>query len=153
MKSNVLRHMVVFLAAVLLPMVSLGEDPPLVQMQNGVSYVSGGVGSDETNAIKAMGDRFNLHVSMTTTGGAYMDGGSVTIVDAQGHAVLSTEAAGPLFYAQLKPGSYTIKVSGNGKQMQQMVKISASGSQMLNFTWRTAEDASDPVRGSAGTGP
>jgi len=70
MKCNVLRHTAVLLASLLLPIGALGEDAPPVQTQNGVSYVSGGVGSDEAKAIKAMGDRFNQQVSMKTHAGA-----------------------------------------------------------------------------------
>lgn len=146
MKCSAFKHTVIVVLSLLLAIVARGEHAPFVQTQNGVSYVSGGVGSDEVQAIKAMGEHFNLQVSMTTLAGAYMGGGNVTILDAQGHTLLSTEAVGPLFYAQLKPGTYTVKVSGNGKDMQQMATLGVAGHQALTFTWSAAEDASDPSR-------
>jgi hypothetical protein len=48
------------LAASLAPAAALAA-PAQPQQQNGVSYISGGVGQDEQNAMRALRSDYNLH--------------------------------------------------------------------------------------------
>lgn len=121
------------LAAAILALPGVVAGSLYVNSQDGVSYVSGGVG-EERQALEAMSNRFNLKLTMALTTGNFVSDARVRIQDHQGHTVLDTNADGPLLYAQLKPGMYTVTCSLDGKEIQKTAQIS-SGKQQLFFTW------------------
>jgi len=106
-----------------------------VQSQGGVSFVSGGVGDEERQALQAMSKRFDLKLTMALTDGTFISDVGVRILDAHGKAVLDTTSNGPLLYAQLAPGTYTVKCVLNGKQIERAVRIGTDTQQHLVFTW------------------
>ena len=113
-----------------------GAEPRLqVRMQNGVEYVSGGVSREEEDAITAMGRRFNLRLTLAQANGEYMGGAHVRIDNTRDHGMVDTESDGPLFFAKLAPGTYTISVSGEGEQYTKVVQITGAGQQQLSFVW------------------
>lgn len=127
---------VILTAAVLaLPVVARADLE--VHDQDGVSYVSGGVGDDERQALAAMSKRFNLKVIMATKTGHFMSDTKVRIEDAQGRALLETVAQGPLFFAQLKPGTYNVRCSYGGKEIKQTAHVGNGRQEQLTFVWAT----------------
>lgn len=79
----------------------------VVESDNGVRYITGGVGDEELAALKAEEGNFNVHLLITSAKGEYMSELAVQIVDAKGVQRLNVEGAGPLFYTDLPSGSYT----------------------------------------------
>lgn len=108
-----------------------------VHTEKGVSYVSGGVGDDERQALKAMSDRFNLKVLMALESGHFVSNATVRVEDSQGQTVLDTVADGPLLLVQLKPGTYTVTCSLGGKELRQRAHVTAGAQQQLVFRWRS----------------
>jgi hypothetical protein len=77
------------------------------QQQNGINYLSGGIGLDESKAIQ-QSTGYNLH--MTFAVGAqdqYTADVDVVIQKSPGQTVLTLSQTGPLVYVQLPPGKYT----------------------------------------------
>jgi hypothetical protein len=125
---------------------SAGESRLQVRTQNGVEYVSGGVSHEEEDAINSMGKRFNLKLTLAQTNGEYMGGAQVRIDNSQDHSVVETQSDGPLFFAKLTPGTYTVHVSGEGEHFTKVVQIKGTEQQQLSFVWpgqarREGEDA------------
>ena len=85
------------------------------QSENGVSYVSGGVGESSEQAMREVANQYNLHLTFAAADGSYLADIPVTIQDSKGNTVLDTVSPGPLFYANLTPGTYTMAASANGK--------------------------------------
>ena len=108
-----------------------------VHTEKGVSYVSGGVGDDERQALKAMSDRFNLKVLMVLETGHFVSDATVRVENSQGQTVLDTVADGPLLFAQLKPGSYVVTCTLGGKELQQTAHVTDRTQQHLLFSWST----------------
>jgi hypothetical protein len=106
----------------------------VIQQQGDVSYVSGGVG-EEKEALAAASRRFNLKVTMALASGHFVGDARVLIEDAHGRPVLDTTADGPLLYAQLQPGTYTVHCSLNGKEVRQTAHVGGSGQQAVSCTW------------------
>lgn len=130
------------------------SDEPALQpkVQNGVQYLSGGVSRNEAEAIAAMGRSFDLKLTMAHSNGAYTGGEHVRIDDSQGRALVDAQSDGPLFFANLAPGSYTVRVSGEGQRFAKPVEIKGTTQQQLSFTW-PAEPQSEPGHGEAGDAP
>lgn len=94
------------------------------QQQNGVSYINGGVGQDEQNAMRALRADYNLQLTFATRQtGAYRSDVQLDIADARGGSVLSVANTGPMFFAKLPPGVYRVSASAEGKTFKRSVRI------------------------------
>jgi hypothetical protein len=132
----------VFMFPAMLPAASLEPiDSTGVQVQrqeqNGITYLSGGVGEDESKAIQ-QATGYNLH--MTFAVGAdnkYIPDVDVVIQKDQGQTVLTLNEAGPLVYVQLPPGKYTVVATRNGVERRETADIGAGAARNLVFHWNS----------------
>ena len=113
---------------------------PLASDQ-GIRYLSGGVGDSERTELDAMSHQYNLRLLFAMQGsGEYLSAVRVNILDARGGTVLTAESQGPWFFTQLPPGNYVVDVSTPGQGLQQPqrqeVHIGDSGQSRLDFRWR-----------------
>jgi hypothetical protein len=92
------------------------------------------VGLEERDALEAMAARFNLKLTFAMQSGDYVSDIGVRIADRAGNTVLETTAEGPLLYARLAPGSYSVQVSGAGQSFQRDVQV-RGGQAQLGFYW------------------
>lgn len=115
-------------------------DPAGVQVQqqeqNGITYLSGGIGVDESNFIQASRG-YNLH--MTFSIGAqnqYTSDVDVQIQKTSGNTVLTLSGAGPLVYVQLPAGEYTVIATRNGEERRNVTDIGSGAARNLVFHWK-----------------
>ncbi len=101
----------------------------------GVLYAMGGVGKEETDALKAIENQFNAKILSSLASGEYVFGTEVSIYDANGGLVFEQTLGGPYLYVQLPPGEYRIAAVQNGKEQQKTAKLKKFGSQQINFGW------------------
>ena len=94
-----------------------------VQDYQGVAYVTGGIGIEEREALKAIEGEFNLKLRFATKTGSYVGAIQVLIQDEQGNTVLEAVSDGPWFYADLKPGGYIVMASDANRNLQQKVQV------------------------------
>jgi hypothetical protein len=131
---NVRLAALVFSAAIVsLPYSARAE--PKVHEHDGVSYISGGVGTDERRDIEAMSGQFNLKLTMALSDGHFVGDTQVRIQDPKGNTLVDTVADGPLFYAKLPPGTYSVSCSLNGKETKRSATVGSGKQQQLTFTW------------------
>ncbi|MDN4054822.1 hypothetical protein QPK32_17215 [Massilia sp. YIM B02763] len=94
------------------------------QQQNGISYINGGVGQDEQNAMRALRADYNLLLTFATRqSGAFRSDVQLDIMDAKGATLLSVPNTGPMFYAKLPAGTYRISAAAEGKTFKRTVKV------------------------------
>ncbi len=109
-----------------------------VQVQNdrGIRYVSGGVGEGERAELNALSSEFNLRLLFAMQGsGDYLAEVRVNVLDSRGRVILSAQAQGPWFFAQLPPGMYTVEVGAIDQIQRQTVRVGTHQSP-LSFYWR-----------------
>lgn len=106
------------------------------QTQNGVSYLTGGIGEDESQAL-AHTHGYNLHI-VSTVGpkGEYMPGVDITIHKVGGASVLSLSQVGPMVYVKLPAGKYEVVSQYNGHEERQSVVLNGEASQTVSVHWR-----------------
>jgi hypothetical protein len=105
------------------------------QTQGDVTFVSGGVGGDEWDAMQAVRAEYNLRMLFTVQGtGEYLSNVTVKITDAKGNVYLETVAEGPLCFVKLNPGRYTITADLDGKSFQKKVTVGKKPVS-LSFVW------------------
>ena len=110
-------------------------DALIVKQQGDVRYVSGGVSDEEQQAIKDLGEDFDLKLTFSTEEGKYLSDVNVLIKDAQDNTVLETVTDGPLLYTNLTPGTYTVEASGFGQQFQKQAQVKDNQQEQLIFRW------------------
>ena len=136
--SAVVPVLVIFGAASLACARVNSWDGPEAQSYKGIPYISGGVGIDERSTLRTMTKKDNLEMSFALQDKDYLGGANVLIKDDQDHVVLKAAADGPLFYAKLPEGAYTIMATANGKTLTRKVRISDKGKTMVYFAWKEA---------------
>lgn len=112
---------------------------PAEKKQGEVSYLSGGIGLDESEAIKRIAAQYPLELvfaSGTASPGEYLADVHVTIKDRQGNAVLDTTSSGPFLLAKLSAGSYTIDAQARGQTQTRVVQIEPQRHTRVVFTWQ-----------------
>jgi hypothetical protein len=105
------------------------------QEQNGITYLSGGIGEDEAKAIQQT-TGYNLH--MTFAVGAdnkYIPDVEVVIEKAPGQTVLTLIDAGPLVYVQLPAGRYNVIATRNGEVRRDVADVGSGAARNLVFHW------------------
>ncbi|TFB41551.1 carboxypeptidase regulatory-like domain-containing protein [Pseudomonas sp. F01002] len=109
------------------------------QQQGGISYLSGGIGEDESKAIQ-QATGYNLH--MTFSIGAenkYVPDVDVVIQKEPGQTVLTLSQAGPLVYVQLPPGKYTVVATRKGEARHDTTDVGSGTARNLVFHWNGDE--------------
>jgi len=112
-----------------------------MKTSNGVSYLSGGFGEDERERLRSIAGGDNLELSFALQNTEYLDGANVLIKDAKGNNVLEAPSEGPLFFAALPAGSYTIEATAMGKTLKQTVHVPSQGHARVYFAWNSVGEA------------
>jgi hypothetical protein len=110
-----------------------------VKEYNGVPYVSGGFGVEERDQLGAIRNGYNLQLSFALQSGNYLGGANVEIRDSRGKTVFEGVSDGPLFFAKLPPGKYTIDATAVGKTIAQVAQAPAKGQTHVYFAWRRSQ--------------
>jgi hypothetical protein len=104
------------------------------QQQNGITYVSGGIGIDETEAIKRE-PGYNLHLTFSTgSADQYIPNIDVVIKTQNGKDVVSMSQIGPIAYVKLPAGTYVIVSNNDGQEKKNTVTVGSSVS-TVNVHW------------------
>ena len=111
---------------------------PQPKTDYGVTYLSGGIGSDESSAMKAEAKNYPLSLVLSAgKEGAYVADVPITIKDAAGEEVLNVRG-GPIVLVKLLPGRYTISATRNGQALHQAVTVKAKGDTHASLHWPKA---------------
>ncbi|MBG6221584.1 MULTISPECIES: carboxypeptidase regulatory-like domain-containing protein [unclassified Janthinobacterium] len=111
---------------------------PPVQKSGAVQYLSGGIGLDESSAIKSASRHWPLSLvfSVQTAGKAQLASDvKLEIRDAKGIMVLETTASGPFLLAKLAPGSYSLRATLAGQTLERQVQVKARSSARVELVW------------------
>ena len=112
---------------------------PAVQHQGSVQYISGGIGIDESEAMKAAAKDYPLSLTFAAQreGKAdYVASVAVVIRDAQGKEVLKTTAEGPYMLIKLPAGTYKVSATYEGRAQEREVNVQGAGSGRTVFEWK-----------------
>src|SRR5262245_25394349 len=71
---------------------------------NGITYLSGGIGLDERETLSQVGQGYDLKLGFAEKAGNYLSDVEVTIKDARNNTILEAISQGPWFFAKLPTG-------------------------------------------------
>jgi hypothetical protein len=145
MQYRTLPTLAAILLYLALPLAAIAELRP-VQVSDGVSYVTGGVGLEESTTIKKMRQDYPLTMvfAETTSDGRnqYLYGVQVEIEKGNG-LLFATETEGPYLLVRLPPGSYRVTASHNGVAKIQTISVGTKPKQ-VGWAWPAVSDRGDP---------
>jgi hypothetical protein len=98
----------------------------------GAQYVCGGVGSDESVAMRAAMKDHPLSLLFARASGAYLADVAVTVKDAGGTTALAMRASGPVCLVDLPAGRYTVQAESEGVVKTEVVML-GNGSKTADF--------------------
>jgi hypothetical protein len=103
-------------------------------VQNGVTFVSGGIGSASQEQLRAHEKEFNLKLVFTLVEGNYLSDVSVSIKNSGGKTLVEHVADGPFFMAKLPAGTYSVTAAYENKTQTRNVSVGA-GLKTEHFRW------------------
>lgn len=112
-----------------------GGGLPQIQQQGDVSFVSGGVGLDESRALRRAESQWPLSLRFTGPNSEYLADVHVRLVDAHNSEVLNTTSRGPYMLVRLRPGRYTVHAQYKDREQTRAVTIPAKGTVKSAFVW------------------
>lgn len=112
---------------------------PDTQYSQGISYISGGVGEEESQAILSEAKQWPLllELSQLENGrGVWIFGAKIKIVNTQNQVIFDAQADGPYILINLNAGQYQIEASYQGLTQKRSVRIQAFAPQKLAIFWK-----------------
>ena len=110
---------------------------PDPQTQNGVTFLSGGIGSDEAQAMKAEAKHYPLSIVMSEgRHDAYVANAKVSISDKAGRMLLDAVSEGPILLVKLPAGRYRVSAMADGKTLERDIHVGTKGGRQVVFHWK-----------------
>ncbi|GGY10534.1 carboxypeptidase regulatory-like domain-containing protein [Massilia dura] len=112
----------------------------------GVSYVSGGVGKEQQEALAARRPEFNLYLTFARGhSGEFLADVALEITDRKRNRVLAADGVGPQVLVKLPAGMYWVNATfGNQEQSRSVVignEAAGKGGREVTFHWNPADQA------------
>lgn len=111
---------------------------PPVQQSGAVQYLSGGIGLDESTAIKKASQQWPLTLEFAVKDqqhAVFAADVDVLVRDASGRAALQATSDGPFLLARLQPGHYSVAATLAGKTLHENVVIRKGQPARAVFVW------------------
>lgn len=118
---------------------ALAAGLPQAKTEHGITYLSGGIGKDESQAMKA--EQKNYPLSLVFAAGRrdeYLANVPVKIENRSGSTVLDTVSRGPIMLVKLPAGRYRVAATRRGKALQRIAVVKGRGDTQVVFHWPEA---------------
>jgi hypothetical protein len=111
---------------------------PPEQTQGEVTYVSGGIGQEESQAFEAAAAQYPLALEFAikhAPRASYTTNVHVIVTDTQGTPVLDTHSHGPFLLAKLPAGRYTVIAERHQQTLTRTVHVANHKPTHVMFLW------------------
>ena len=110
--------------------------------QGNISFIAGGIGEDESTAMKLMSKKWPLSIEFSE----YSDGKDLwiaqvylRILDANGKTLFDTTIDGPMFLGRLPPGNYQLLATYEGVTQSRKIQIIDAKPLHVSMNWRLSK--------------
>ena len=111
---------------------------PATHKEGQLTYIMGGVGQTEADAIKHVAKYYPLELEFLLKArpkDEYLSDVTVRIKDAHDRMVLNVKADGPFLLAKMPAGKYTVSAERNHKVEHRQIDIVAKDHRRVVFEW------------------
>lgn len=126
-----LLHSRLWLAMLVAPAAFAADDMPALREQGALQYRCGGIGSDESTAMRAAMKDYPLSLLFAAKDGAYL--ADLTVSIEGGKQTQTFTANGPVCLLKLAAGRYTVSVTSKDGQSQKRSVQVGTKNQSLDF--------------------
>ena len=112
---------------------------PDTKYSEGIAYISGGVGQEESEAMLAEAKQWSvlLELSQLENGrGVWIFGAQIKITNAKQKVIFNALAQGPYMLINLEPGEYDLLGIYQGVEQKRTINVKPSQSQKISIFWR-----------------
>lgn len=106
-----------------------------VKLSDNVAYITGGIGADERTQLEEVRKNYNLTLLSANMKGELTGETFIVIKDAAGNEIVNA-VAGPMFFAQLPEGKYTLEATNEGLARSQKFTIKGSSKKHIHLSWK-----------------
>jgi hypothetical protein len=113
---------------------------PPIQRSGAIEYLTGGVGLDESTAVRNASKKWPLVLEFAVKDKqrvAYAADVSVLISDGENHPALQVKSDGPFLLAKMEPGKYAVTATLAGKTLRKQVIVVSGQPTRVEFLWPT----------------
>ncbi|HYT96531.1 MAG TPA: carboxypeptidase regulatory-like domain-containing protein [Casimicrobiaceae bacterium] len=104
-----------------------------------ISYVNGGIGQEEVEALRAEARVYPLELTFSRRGDGeraeFVADVHLQILDVAGQVVVDRASQGPIFLAHLPDGQYIVSAEYQGRTQTRRVAVSGARHEALSFHW------------------
>jgi len=100
--------------------------------------MSGGIGKDQADAMRAIASRYNARLIMAEArkpSAAFLAAVPVTISDSKGRVILRIQTDGPFLFLHLPPGRYSVRAEVAGQVLSKSLQVKSKGAQQIALIW------------------
>jgi hypothetical protein len=136
--------LVLLATSIFAPHAASADPLPAAHAQGQVEYIAGGIGKDESDAMKQANADYPLLIELASTRrgeadgngkGEFVAGADVAIRNASGDEILRAQIEGPLLLVRVPPGQYSIDANWQGVHKQSRVDVTAAGHKHIVMAW------------------
>ncbi|QWE16196.1 carboxypeptidase regulatory-like domain-containing protein [Polynucleobacter sp. AP-Nino-20-G2] len=112
---------------------------PDTQYSQGISYISGGVGEEESTAILAEAKQWPLLLELSQLEGGrgvWIFGAKIKILNANNHVIFDAQADGPYILINLAAGTYSVDAVYQGAPQKRVISINPATPQKISIFWK-----------------
>ena len=112
---------------------------PMNQMQGDITYISGGIGEEESKAIKAESQNWPLSIEFSeyvVNQDLWVAQVYLRILDSKGKTILETMVDGPMFLGRLPPDNYELFATYEGVTKSRKIQIVNGKTLHISMSWR-----------------
>jgi len=129
---------------------SVAAGMPEQRTYRSTPWMTGGIGADEANAMRAAASDYSLEMTFAAQTGQFVSGVDVAVKDRVGEVVLQTNDAAPILLADLPAGRYAVEATWEGQTITRNVAVAGDGTSKLVFQWQVPDLESELQRTSSG---
>jgi hypothetical protein len=119
------------------PLAANAQQSIVVETITATTYLNGGIGQTETDAIRRMAKEFPLRLTFSERqDNEFIADVPVVISDAHGNPVFELPNAGPLLYVMLPNGKYKVSARFKGLTESQDVTLAGKEGEDVIFHWK-----------------
>ena len=119
-----------------------GASLPPVQSQGQTEFVTGGIGLDESEAIKKEGRSWPLMLEFAQASAPhpeYIGDVKITVKDKSGNVVLDATGEGPYMLIKLAPGKYSLDATYASVTLHRDLKLEKGQNRKITLLWPLPE--------------
>ena len=112
---------------------------PDTQYSDGVAYISGGVGEEESAALLAEAKQWPilLELSQIENGrGVWIFGAQIKVLDSLRKVIFDAQANGPYMLINLASGDYQVVGTYQGVEQKRALTVKPNSPQKMNLFWK-----------------